>query len=158
MNICIYIYIYTYTGPEVELSERYGAMLNAVFVILMYSPGMPILYSFGVIFFASAYWADKITLLEIFKRCVCECVCLCVSVCLSQSPSLSLFFPFSLFLSVSLDLSLRPTLSSARALSLSPSLPLSSSLSLSQSQALQLPSLLLKILKSQLYSPFTQAY
>ena len=57
-----------YEGPEVELSERYGAMLNAVFVILMYSPGLPIIYCFGGVFFASAYWADKITLLEIFKK------------------------------------------------------------------------------------------
>ena len=119
----IYIYIYIYTGPEVELSERYGAMLNAVFVILMYSPGMPILYSFGVIFFASAYWADKITLLEIFKRCVCECV----SVCLSQSPSLSLSFSVPLFLSVSISLSQTHSLERARSLPLSlfPSLSLS---------------------------------
>lgn len=57
-----------YEGPEVELSERYGAMLNAVFVVLMYSPGLPLIYCFGVVFFASAYWADKITLLEIFKK------------------------------------------------------------------------------------------
>jgi hypothetical protein len=57
-----------YAGPEVELSERYGAIMNAVFVILMYSPGMPIIYLCGVIFFATAYWVDKITLLEIFKK------------------------------------------------------------------------------------------
>jgi hypothetical protein len=52
-----------YEGPEVELSERYGALLNAVFVIMMYSPGMPLIYGFGVVYFASAYWADKVTLL-----------------------------------------------------------------------------------------------
>jgi hypothetical protein len=57
-----------YEGLDVELSERYAAMLNSVFVILMYSPGMPIIYCFGVVFFASAYWADKITMLEVYKR------------------------------------------------------------------------------------------
>merc|ERR1712216_444908 len=57
-----------FQGPEVELSERYAAMLNGIFVILMYSWGMPLLYCFGVVYFVSAYWADKITMLEIFKR------------------------------------------------------------------------------------------
>ena len=57
-----------YEGPPVELSERYGAMLSAVFTVLMYAPGMPLLYIFAVIYFILAYWADKITLLEIFKR------------------------------------------------------------------------------------------
>jgi hypothetical protein len=34
----------------------------------MYAPGMPLLYFFGAIYFVLAYWIDKITLLEIFKR------------------------------------------------------------------------------------------
>lgn len=55
-----------YEGPIIELSERYGAMLNVLFVIMMYASGLPILYLFGIIFFTTAYWCDKITLLQVF--------------------------------------------------------------------------------------------
>ncbi|EKX50315.1 hypothetical protein GUITHDRAFT_67192 [Guillardia theta CCMP2712] len=57
-----------FAGPSLQLSERYGAMLNITFVIFMYASGMPILYFFGILYFSTAYWSDKITLLEVFQR------------------------------------------------------------------------------------------
>eukprot|EP00960_Hanusia_phi_P070135 767243-Hanusia_phi.AAC.5 len=57
-----------FAGPSLQLSERYGAMLNITFVIFMYSSGMPILYFFGILYYSTAYWSDKITLLEVFQR------------------------------------------------------------------------------------------
>lgn len=57
-----------FEGAEFLLSKRYGALLNILFVILTYSSSLPILYSFGILFFSSAYWCDKIALLRAMKR------------------------------------------------------------------------------------------
>ena len=57
-----------YEGPEVVLSERYGALLSVLFVVMMYSAGMPLLNFFAVVYFSLAYWCDKATLLMISKR------------------------------------------------------------------------------------------
>jgi hypothetical protein len=45
-----------YEGPEVMLSERYGALLSVLFVVMLYSPGMPLVYMFAIIYFSMAYW------------------------------------------------------------------------------------------------------
>jgi hypothetical protein len=57
-----------FEGAEMLLSNRYGALLNILFVIMTYSSARPLLYFFGVVFFASAYWCDKIALLRSMKR------------------------------------------------------------------------------------------
>lgn len=40
-----------YEGPEVLLSERYGALLSVLFVVMLYSAGMPLVYFFAVLYF-----------------------------------------------------------------------------------------------------------
>jgi hypothetical protein len=57
-----------YEGPEVVLSERYGALLSMLFVVMMYSAGMPLINFFAVVYFSLAYWCDKATLLMISKK------------------------------------------------------------------------------------------
>ena len=57
-----------YEGPEVVLSERYGALLSVLFVVMMYSAGMPLINFFAVVYFSLAYWCDKATLLMISKQ------------------------------------------------------------------------------------------
>ena len=55
-------------GIEIELSKRYGAMLNITFVILTYASGIPIMYFFGIMFYVTAYWCDKICLLRACRK------------------------------------------------------------------------------------------
>jgi len=57
-----------FEGAEYLLSKRYGALLNILFVILTYSSSLPLLYIFGVLFFSSAYWCDKIAILRAMKQ------------------------------------------------------------------------------------------
>jgi hypothetical protein len=57
-----------YQGPDVVLSERYGALLSVLFVVMLYSAGMPLINFFAVVYFSLAYWCDKATLLMVSKR------------------------------------------------------------------------------------------
>ena len=57
-----------FEGAEFLLSKRYGALLNILFVIMTYSSALPVLYTFGILFFATAYWCDKIAVLRAMKR------------------------------------------------------------------------------------------
>lgn len=57
-----------FEGDDYLLSKRYGALLNILFVILTYASGLPILYFFGIIFFSTAYWCDKIAILRACKK------------------------------------------------------------------------------------------
>jgi hypothetical protein len=53
-----------FEGPEYPLSKRYANMLNIMFVIMTYASAIPMLYMFGVIYFALAYWCDKVAILR----------------------------------------------------------------------------------------------
>jgi hypothetical protein len=57
-----------YEGPKWVLSERYGALLSILYVVMMYSAGMPLIIFSAVICFSLAYWCDKATLLMIAKK------------------------------------------------------------------------------------------
>ena len=57
-----------YQGPDVVLSERYGALLSVLFVVMLYSAGMPLINFFAVVYFSLAYWCDKATLLMVSKK------------------------------------------------------------------------------------------
>ncbi|OLP80347.1 hypothetical protein AK812_SmicGene39255 [Symbiodinium microadriaticum] len=50
--------------PEWTLSLRVAETLVVVFCVLMYSSGFPVLYIFGAIYCACAFWADKYALLR----------------------------------------------------------------------------------------------
>jgi|LauGreDrversion4_2_1035121.scaffolds.fasta_scaffold343867_1 hypothetical protein len=47
------------TGPEFFLDSRYASMLCTIFIVLMYSGGMPMLYVIGFGYFFIQYWIDK---------------------------------------------------------------------------------------------------
>jgi hypothetical protein len=47
------------TGSEFEMDVRYSQFLTTLFMIFMYSSGIPILYPIAFIFFFLTYWFDK---------------------------------------------------------------------------------------------------
>ncbi len=57
-----------YVGPEFDLGTRYSQILSTIFVILLYSPGIPILYLLIFLFFLITYYVDKYLVLNIYKK------------------------------------------------------------------------------------------
>lgn len=49
-----------YTHIDFLLEFRFSQILINVFIIMMYSPGVPLLYAVGSIIFFLTYWVDKI--------------------------------------------------------------------------------------------------
>ena len=56
------------TGPEFLFEFRYASTLTTVFMVFMYSSGMPILYPIAFLTFLATYWCDKLFLLCFYKR------------------------------------------------------------------------------------------
>jgi hypothetical protein len=46
-------------GPHFRFAVRWAEVLNTTFVVLMYGPGMPVLYLVAAATLAAGYWADK---------------------------------------------------------------------------------------------------
>ena len=57
-------WINLYTGPEFFIAYRYSQLLTIIFMCLLVSSGMPIMYLVTIIFMIVTYWIDK--LLSIF--------------------------------------------------------------------------------------------
>lgn len=57
-----------YTGKEFDAEKSFSRMMSTLFVIFMYSSGMPILYLVGAIFFAFTYLANKLLILKFYKK------------------------------------------------------------------------------------------
>lgn len=57
-----------YKLPAWNLSLRLAQTMNVIFCVVMYSGGMPIMYTVGAIYCFVAYWLDKITLLRASAR------------------------------------------------------------------------------------------
>eukprot|EP00775_Hariotina_reticulata_P002590 gene2590-2892_t len=55
-------------GPEFQLDTRYGEHLNAIYVAMLLSGGMPITYISAAFWFVSSYWCDKVELLTLSRR------------------------------------------------------------------------------------------
>merc|ERR1712232_1042432 len=53
-----------YTNPEFNISARYAQMLMTVYSTMIFSPGMPALNIFGMIYCIITYWTDKAVLLK----------------------------------------------------------------------------------------------
>jgi hypothetical protein len=47
------------SGSEFTLDSRYASMLTTIFMVMMYSPGMPMMYVIGFAYFFITYWTDK---------------------------------------------------------------------------------------------------
>ncbi|KAL0049982.1 hypothetical protein WJX82_002021 [Trebouxia sp. C0006] len=56
-----------YEGPDFDLADRYGELLNILFCTLMFSGGLPILLPCVSIIFAVTYWAEKWELLKLSR-------------------------------------------------------------------------------------------
>jgi hypothetical protein len=53
-----------YTNPEFNLALRFAQSMNVIFMIVMYSAGLPLLLWVGVAYCVVAFWLDKATLLR----------------------------------------------------------------------------------------------
>ena len=57
-----------YTGSNFNVEVVYSRMMSTLFVIIMYSSGMPILYAIGFFFFIITYFVNKLLLLKYYKK------------------------------------------------------------------------------------------
>mmetsp|Transcript_26725 Transcript_26725/g.27770 ORF Transcript_26725/g.27770 Transcript_26725/m.27770 type:complete len:1347 (+) Transcript_26725:6-4046(+) len=60
-------YFTLYVGPEFRMDSRYSQILTFIFVVLVFAPGIPILYACLLLFLFMTYWLDKILLLRFYK-------------------------------------------------------------------------------------------
>ena len=58
----------SYSGAIFKLEYRYPTVLNVIFVTMLYSSGMPILYPIAAVTFGVMYITDKVALLRLYNR------------------------------------------------------------------------------------------
>jgi hypothetical protein len=51
---------------EFDGVKAYSRMMSTLFVIMLYSSGMPIMYMIGFVFFSITYWFDKILIIKFY--------------------------------------------------------------------------------------------
>ncbi|KAE9115247.1 hypothetical protein PF010_g9399 [Phytophthora fragariae] len=56
-----------YRGPKFDLAARYAQSLTSIFIMYMFSAGMPLLHFIGFVAMIMTYWADKFTFLRIAR-------------------------------------------------------------------------------------------
>jgi hypothetical protein len=61
-------YLALYIGPEFDIGTRYSMILTTLFVTLVYSSGMPLLYVCCFFYFFMIYWIDKLMILRFYKK------------------------------------------------------------------------------------------
>ena len=61
-------YVDLYSGPEFQLHYRFSALLNVVFVTLLYGTGMPLLFIFAVLTFLGTNIMDRILLAKFYQQ------------------------------------------------------------------------------------------
>ena len=57
-----------YTGKEFRGEKAYSRMMSTMFVILMYSSGMPFMYFIGAIFYVVTFCVNKFLLIYFYKK------------------------------------------------------------------------------------------
>ena len=62
-----YEYEMEYRGAEFQLENRYSKLIAGLFVILMYSAAIPVLYPAGCALMIIMYWADKALFLRHYR-------------------------------------------------------------------------------------------
>ncbi len=55
-------------GPELDFSSNYGHMLSTIFVCLMFSTGMPVLYLLCAAYFALYYFTEKYFFIHMYRN------------------------------------------------------------------------------------------
>jgi len=56
-----------YLGKEFEGEKNYSRMVSTLYVILLYSSGMPILYLCGLMFYFLTHYVNKMLLLKYYR-------------------------------------------------------------------------------------------
>lgn len=56
-----------YTGREIEYDNRLSVLIAMIWVVMMFSAAIPILYLAGVILCVTTYWTDKFLLLRFYR-------------------------------------------------------------------------------------------
>mmetsp|Transcript_39352 Transcript_39352/g.60165 ORF Transcript_39352/g.60165 Transcript_39352/m.60165 type:complete len:91 (+) Transcript_39352:5374-5646(+) len=54
-------------GKEFEGEKAFSRMTSTMFVILMFSSGMPVMYLIGIIFCASTFYTSKLLILKFYR-------------------------------------------------------------------------------------------
>ena len=54
-------------GPPWAPQTRYPFVMNTVFVTMLYSGGMPLLYPLAMLYFIANYWVDKGSMLRVYR-------------------------------------------------------------------------------------------
>eukprot|EP01083_Nonionella_stella_P016941 47312_1 len=57
-----------FDGVEFTLADRYAAILNTVYVTLLYSSGMPFLFFSAAATFFFTYWFDKYSFFRLYRK------------------------------------------------------------------------------------------
>lgn len=57
-----------YTGKEFKGEKAYSRMMSTMFVILMYSSGMPIMYFTGAVFYIVTFMVNKFLLINFYQK------------------------------------------------------------------------------------------
>lgn len=66
-------YDLVYTGPEFLIEVRYSQIISSVFILMIYSSGIPALYIVGCLQFFLMYWVDKfLCKSSFFNLCSCK--------------------------------------------------------------------------------------
>jgi len=60
-------YLELYVGPEFLLGSRYAEVICTIFIVLLYSSGMPILYVCCLLYLFVIYWIDKYLILRFYR-------------------------------------------------------------------------------------------
>lgn len=61
-------YLDLYVGPDFDIGLRYSQILTTMFVVLIYSSGLPLLYAILFFYFLLIYWIDKWLILNFYKN------------------------------------------------------------------------------------------
>lgn len=56
-----------YVGPDFSMGSRYAQILSTIFVVIIFSSGIPFLYVCCFLFFVITYWVDKFMVLRFYR-------------------------------------------------------------------------------------------
>jgi hypothetical protein len=56
------------TYPDFDMNYRYTNILTVVFLVMIYSSGIPILYPIASLYLTTVYWTDKYQLMNMYRQ------------------------------------------------------------------------------------------
>ena len=56
-----------YTGKQIEFDNRFSVLIAMIWVVMMFSSAIPVLYFAGVVLCFFTYWTDKFLLLKFYQ-------------------------------------------------------------------------------------------